>query len=102
MKDYSPDAKAYRETIHLLNDAMKALNSTHSKYSVSMSDSMYPDGSEATTQDILAVADAYNAMVREVITLTMALDIFIAIGADKAYREEAKARYEAVMAKAGE
>jgi hypothetical protein len=47
------------------------------------------------------MADAYNAMVREVITLTMALDIFIAIGADKTYREEAKARYEAVVAERG-
>lgn len=101
MKDYSPDAKAYKETVSLLNDAIQTLNSSHSKYSIFMPDTMWLDGSETTTTDILAVADAYNAMVREVITLTMALDIFIAIGADKTYREEAKARYEEVMAKAG-
>ena len=98
MKEYSPDSIAYRETVHALNDAIGKLNSSHSIYSVFMSDTMYPDGSEKTTKDILAMADAYNGMVREVITLTMALDIFIAIGADKVYREEAIALYEAVMA----
>ena len=101
MKDYSPDSIAYRETLYSLNDAIKNLNSTHSIYSVFLSDTFYPDGDEKTTKDVLAMADAYNAMVREVITLTMALDIFIAIGADKIYREEAKARYEAVMAERG-
>jgi hypothetical protein len=101
MKEYSPDSIAYKETVHALNDAIGKLNSSHSIYSVFMSDTMYPDGSEKTTKDIFAMADAYNTMVREVITLTMALDIFIAIGADKVYRDEAKARYEAVMAKAG-
>jgi len=98
MKEYSPDSIAYRETLYALNDAIGKLNSSHSIYSVFMSDTMYPDGSEKTTKDVLAMADAYNAMVREVITLTMALDIFIAIGADKTYREETKARYEEVMA----
>jgi hypothetical protein len=101
MKDYSPDAKAYKETLYALNDAIKNLNSTHSIYSVFLSDTMYPEVDDKTTKDVLAMADAYNAMVREVITLTMALDIFIAIGADKMFREERKARYEAVMAKAG-